>query len=149
MLAGGGSRVWVSIDVREEVAVASVGEARQDDLAVRRAIRWGVPQVEVVELESTGAGEGVVPPSAVVEVRGHRVSVLAVIGQRDAEALLALDEIGDAGGQQLVVFLLISIGDVFAGEPGCVLRLLDLVRFDEFGGPGQGSGMRGADGGHG
>src|SRR5699024_4435446 len=113
-----GSRVWVSIDVREEVAVASVGEARQDDLAVRRAIRWGVPQVEVVELESTGAGEGVVPPSAVVEVRGHRVSVLAVIGQRDAEALLALDEIGDAGGQQLVVFLLISIGDVFAGEPG-------------------------------
>src|SRR5699024_5712832 len=66
LLGGGGPRVWVSIDVREEVAVASVGEARQDDLAVRRAIRWGVPQVVVGQLESAGAGEGVVPPSAVV-----------------------------------------------------------------------------------
>src|SRR5699024_133501 len=133
LVAGGGTRIWVSIDVREEIAVASVGEARQDDLAVRRTIRRGVPQVVVRQLEPAGAGEGVVPPGAVVEVSGHRVAVFAVVGQRDAEVLLSLDEIGDAGGQQLVALLLLLLRHGLAGQAGGVLRLLDLVGLDECG----------------
>ena len=89
-----------------------------------------------MELEPTGAGERVVPPGAVVEVGGHGVAVFAVVGQRDAEVLLALDEVGDAGGEELVEFLLLILRHGLAGQAGGVLRLLDLVGLDEFGGAG-------------
>ncbi len=89
-----------------------------------------------MEFEPAGAGERVVPPGAVVEVRGHGVTVFAVVGQRDAQVLLPADEVGDAGSEEFIEFLLLFLRHGLAGQTGGVLRLLDLVGLDEFGGAG-------------
>ena len=77
---GIGARVGIGVDVREEIAVATVRETREHDVARRRTVRRDLPQIEVVELETTGAGERVVPPGTIVEIGSHGVTIFAVIG---------------------------------------------------------------------
>src|SRR5699024_369096 len=50
LIAGGSACLRIGVDIREEIAVPAVGEAREHDAAVRRAVRRGLPQVVVGEL---------------------------------------------------------------------------------------------------
>src|SRR5699024_2609543 len=64
--SGVSTSVGVRVDLREQIAISAVGEARQDNIAGRRPVGRLFEDVAVVELESGGAGAGGVPVRAVV-----------------------------------------------------------------------------------
>src|SRR5690606_8670621 len=105
------------------------------DIARLAHLLGEIPQAVTGDLQPVRPVERVVPPCAVVELRGHRVPVLAVVGLGDAQVLLPLQQVDDAVGQQCGVLL-------GAGAP----RGLGGVRLSEGGGARKRSGVGGADG---
>ena len=123
---GGG----VVVGVIELLPVPAVREGGQDDVARRGTVHLGVgPAVHVGRLQAAEPGEGVVPPGAVVDGAGHRVPVFAVVGDVDAQILLALDDVHHGGFQQVQELGRDAVG------------FLGLVRGDQLGRAGQGAGV--------
>ena len=123
-------RGGVVVGVIELLPVPAVGKGRQDNVARGGAVHLGVgPAVHVGRGQAAEPGEGVVPPGAVVHGAGHRVPVLAVVGDVDAKILLQLDDVPHRGFQQVQ-----ELGRQAVG-------FLGLVRGDQLGRARQGAGV--------
>src|SRR5579883_1591694 len=65
--------------------------------------------VDVLDLEAFQAGEGVAPPGAVIDLRAHRLAVLAVARDGDAGRDLAVHDLVDRLGELLLEGSLVDL----------------------------------------
>src|ERR1700730_19145428 len=81
--------VAIAVGFGEAQAVAAVAEARQDDIAGTRSPDREIVKAEPGHLEAAQPREGIAPPGAVVDLRAHRLAVLAIARHSDAGGKLA------------------------------------------------------------
>ncbi len=96
------ARGGILVGVGELGPVAAIRETREDDVArggPSRDLRF---QSAGPKLEPAQALERVRPPGAVIDLAGHRLAELAIIGNGDSGVLLLLHDVDDGTGEQLV-----------------------------------------------
>src|SRR6266700_3301467 len=126
--------VAIAVGLREAQAVAAVAEARQDDVAGARSPDRKIIEPEAGHLEAAQPLEGVAPPGAVVDLRAHRLAVLAVPWHGDAGGHLAAHDVAHRRAERFLERRLVDLA-------GLAL----MVGFDESVGPRQAAGVAGED----
>src|SRR5258708_23015397 len=85
--------IAIAVGFGEAQAVAPVAEARQHDVAGTRSTDRKIIQAEPGHLESAQPLKGIAPPGAVVDLRAHRLAVLAIARHGDAGGHLAAHDV--------------------------------------------------------
>ena len=114
--------VRIAVGVGEPGPVAPLRERAERDRVLRRGGRDLVHRHHPAE--AVEPREDVAPPRPVVDLGAHGVAVLAVVGQRDAELGLPLDDV-DRGVVELL--RVVRLVDAFAVHPAAV-ELDEVVR---------------------
>lgn len=88
-------RFGIGVGLGELQPVPSIREAAQHDVARRRPVGRHVPQIDIGQFQPAQPLEDVSPPGAVIHPVRHRVAVLAVVDDVDADVALSANHRSD------------------------------------------------------
>ena len=128
------ARIRVRVGIRETLPVAALGERGEGQATVSASRGTDVETLHVLERQPAETREGVRPPGAVVDRVEHRVAVLAVVHNIQANLGLTLHNAVDLALQDRGEFILAERTLAVRG-----------VRLEQLWGAGQGANMSGAN----